>query len=69
VTQVAVSQQIKLVETELGAELFYRKQNKIFPTKEGEYFYRVAKDIIQKYDHAANMIKIHGKNKNITIAK
>ena len=70
VTQVAVSQQIKLVETELGADMFYRRQNKIIPTKEGEYFYKVAKDILEKYDHAANMVKIHEKNtKGLKIAK
>ncbi len=65
VSQVAVSQQIKLIEKELGTELFCRKQNKVVPTKEGEYFYREAKDILLKFDNAFNTIKLQEKRKEI----
>ncbi len=60
VTQVAVTQQIKLVESELDTKLFFRRKNKIFPTKEGDFFYREAKDILERYDNAFQMIKLHG---------
>ena len=63
VTQVAVSQQIKLVEAELETKLFMRKKNKIFPTREGDYFYKEAREILQRYDNASNMIKIHERSR------
>lgn len=63
VSQVAVSQQIKLIEKELGTSLFFRKRNKIVPTQDGEFFYQEAKDILSKYDNATSIIKLHQKNK------
>ncbi len=63
VTQVAVSQQIKQIENELETKLFVRNKNKISPTQQGDYFYREAKEIVQRYDNASNMVKIHEKAK------
>ncbi len=63
VTQVAVSQQIKLVENELETQLFYRKKNRIYPTREGDFFYKEAKEIVQRFDNASNMVKIHEKTR------
>lgn len=47
ISQSAVSQQIKLLEEELGAQLFIRQHNNIVLTESGEELYPLAKQVLK----------------------
>lgn len=61
VSQPALSQQIKLLETELGVDLFIKVQRQIYRkvalTQEGEVFLKDAQKILQLCDKAKTNIK------------
>jgi DNA-binding transcriptional LysR family regulator len=61
VSQPALSQQIKLLETELGIDLFIKVQRQIYRkvalTEEGEAFLKDAQKILQLCDNAKKNIK------------
>ncbi|MGX7257249.1 LysR family transcriptional regulator [Enterococcus hermanniensis] len=50
VSQSAISQQIRLLEEELGVELLHRQHRKFFVTPAGDYFYREAKRLLADID-------------------
>jgi DNA-binding transcriptional LysR family regulator len=61
VSQPALSQQIKLLETELGVDLFIKVQRQIYRkvalTQEGEVFLKDAQKILQLCDKAKTQVK------------
>jgi DNA-binding transcriptional LysR family regulator len=61
VSQPALSQQIKLLETELGVDLFIKVQRQIYRkvvlTQEGEAFLKDAQKIVQLCDKAKNNVR------------
>lgn len=50
VSQSAISQQIRLLEEELGVELLHRQHRKFFVTPAGDYYYREAKRLLADID-------------------
>ncbi len=48
ITQPAVSKQIRLLEEELGCELFIRRANRLVLTREGDFLYEHAKNIVTR---------------------
>ena len=48
ITQPAVSKQIRLLEEELGCELFIRRANHLVLTREGDFLYEHAKNIVTR---------------------
>lgn len=53
ISQTAVSQQIKLLERELGFELFVRGKHGVSLTPAGEVFYRQCRQLMTRYNDAA----------------
>lgn len=53
ISQTAVSQQIKLLERELGFELFVRGKRGVSLTPAGEVFYKQCKQLMIRYNDAA----------------
>lgn len=53
ISQTAVSQQIKLLENELGYELFVRGKRGVSLTPAGEVFYRQCRQLMTRYNDAA----------------
>ncbi len=49
VTQSAVSQQIRTLETRYGRKLVERAKRRVHPTPAGEIFYEISKDIVNRY--------------------
>lgn len=57
-TQSAVTQQLQLLEADLGVALFYRKKARIFLTPEGESIFRVASQSYAQVEaHLADLLK------------
>jgi len=54
ISQSAVTQNIKKIETELGFPLLIRNKHFVKNTAQGEFFYRAAKDILLRYRQALN---------------
>ncbi len=50
ISQSAISQQIKALETELGVELLQRKKRSFTLTKAGEFFYKRSLVLVADYD-------------------
>ena len=50
VTQSAVSQQIRTLETRYGRKLVERTKRRVRPTPAGEIFYEVSKEIVTRYN-------------------
>lgn len=50
ISQSAISQQIKALETELGVELLHRKKRSFTVTKAGEFFYKKSLVLVADYD-------------------
>jgi len=57
VTQSAISQNIKSLETKIGAKLFSRNGRSVYLTDEGERLYSIARDFLNKIDHAVHEIQ------------
>ena len=54
VTQPSVSNAIKALEEEFGVNLFYRNNNKLTLTPEGEIFYKQAEELLAHADSVAS---------------
>jgi len=50
VTQSAVSQQIRTLETRYGRKLLERAKRRVRPTPAGEIFYEISKEIVSRYN-------------------
>ena len=50
ISQSAISQQIKALETELGVQLLVRENRKFHVTAAGDYFYRQSKELLREID-------------------
>ncbi len=57
VTQSAISQNIKSLENKVGVKLLSRNGRSISLTDEGERLYSLARDFLNKIDHAVNDIQ------------
>jgi DNA-binding transcriptional LysR family regulator len=57
VTQSAISQQVKTLESELGAKLFVKKGGKIVLTPAGKYFYNVGTEIMDKVEEIRENVR------------
>ena len=55
--QSNVSFRIRRLEEHLGATLFVRLRRGVKPTKEGDLFYRHAKDVLGKIEEARDIVK------------
>lgn len=56
ISQSAVSQQIKLLEEELGTQLFVRQHNSVTTTESGEAFYPLAKQVLRSTNECLSRI-------------
>ena len=59
VTQAAVSQRIKQLESKLNAPLFNREKNNIYLTSAGEQLVPYAESIMAAWQHAKQEISLH----------
>lgn len=57
VTQSAVSQQLKSIESRQDAKLVERAKRRLTLTAEGEIFYRYAQDIVRRYEEMKHRIQ------------
>ena len=64
VTQPSVSNAIKALEEEFGVNLFYRNNNKLTLTPEGEKFYQNAEELLAHADAVRS--ELHELRKQIT---
>ena len=69
ITQQPLSRQIKDLETELEAKLFYRTKRTVSLTEVGEIFLVEARKILQQTDYAVELVKqaSQGKIGSITV--
>ncbi|MBV9677741.1 MAG: LysR family transcriptional regulator [Acidobacteriaceae bacterium] len=69
VSQSGVSGQVRDLERELGVALFCRDQKQISLTPEGVFFLREAQEILERADHAAQMVRqpAQGRSGKLTI--
>ncbi len=56
-TQPALSRHIHDLEQALGAQLFIRDTHNVYLTPIGELFYPEAKAIVERYDHALDLVR------------
>jgi DNA-binding transcriptional LysR family regulator len=59
VTQPAVSQQVRLLEKELGVALFHRRGREVALTEAGQVFYGYARQIVQLMEDARQAMEEH----------
>jgi DNA-binding transcriptional LysR family regulator len=64
VSQPAISQQIKALETEYGVKLLHREGNEIVPTEDGKVIYSYAAQIIAFFEHSKDLVS---QNKDILL--
>lgn len=64
VTQPSISNAIKALEEEFGVNLFFRNNNKLTLTPEGEIFYKSAEELLAHADSVES--KFHGLRKKVT---
>lgn len=67
ISQSAISQQIQLLEKELGYNLLVRKNRKFELTVAGEYFYKESKRILSDIDNLQIKTKILASNDKYTL--
>ena len=69
ISQTAVSQQIKLLEEELGFQLFYRDKRSVRLTDVGQIFYRQCRQVMTQYHTAVNQCQkmANGNESNIKV--
>ena len=58
ITQSAVSARIKLLEENLGVQLFTREKRKIEPTSAAHRFYKYADTVVTNWDQAKQMVSL-----------
>ena len=64
ISQSAISQQMKVLEDELGAELIRRSNRRFQLTEIGDYFYTRSKAIVKETEDLKAKIKQMQKNQN-----
>lgn len=57
ISQSGMSQQLSNIEKEIGAPLFLRMNNQLFPTREGDIYLRYAKEILGMHARAMKEIE------------
>jgi LysR family transcriptional regulator, glycine cleavage system transcriptional activator len=67
ITQSAVSRQIKALEDHLGVTLFDRRQRALVLTDNGQALYRVATEVLERLQAAADQIKAEGRTRQMSI--
>ncbi len=67
VTQSAVSRQIKALEDHLGIALFERRPRALVLTEEGEAFYRVTADTLERLQDATERIKTSSRGRPVAV--
>ena len=60
VSQPSVTSAIQELEKEFGVNLFYRQSKRMIVTKEGEYLFEQAKDILTRVDETTRAMKNFG---------
>ena len=68
ISQPSISVHIKLLEEDLSVPLFARNHTQVTLTKEGEYFYSLAKDILDKVEENKRLVRCYAKESKIQIA-
>jgi LysR family transcriptional regulator, glycine cleavage system transcriptional activator len=67
VTQSAVSRQIKALEDHLGVALFERRQRALALTESGHALYRVATDVLERLQAAADQLRAAGRARQLSL--
>ncbi len=60
ISQPSISASIRELENEFGIKLFYRRKNRLIPTKEGEIFYNKINGLLEDIIHVTNQMKVIG---------
>lgn len=68
VTQSAVSRQVKILEEQLGTELFERRHRSLLLTETGQELYRAATSAMKLLSDSAGRIKGRGSNRILTVS-
>lgn len=67
VTQSAVSKQIRLLEENLGTELFYRERRQVMLTDAGQTLYAEAREALHRLAETSGRIRSRVSSRNLTI--
>jgi DNA-binding transcriptional LysR family regulator len=67
ITQSAVSRQIKALEDHLGVALFERRQRALVLTEGGHALYRVATDVLERLQAAADQLRASGRTRQLSL--
>ena len=67
ITQSAVSRQIKALEDHLGVALFERRQRALALTESGHALYRVATDVLERLQGAADQLRAAGRARQLSL--
>jgi len=67
ITQSAVSKKIRLLEENLGFELFIREPRQLLLTEAGVEFYSEAKSVLNQMSDSINRIRRHANTNTVTI--
>jgi LysR family glycine cleavage system transcriptional activator len=67
ITQSAVSRQIKALEDHLGVALFERRQRALVLTENGHALYRVATDVLDRLQAAADQLRTSGRTHQLSL--
>ena len=67
ISQSAISQQMQVLESELGVKLFIRQNRKFTLTPSGEYFYHYGKDILKRVDKLKTEVVCLGDEESLTL--
>jgi len=67
ITQSAVSRQIKALEDHLGVALFERRQRALALTESGHALYRVATDVLERLQAAADQLRAAGRARQLSL--
>ena len=68
ISQPSISVHIKLLEDDLKVPLFVRQHTQIQLTKEGEYFYPLAKELLEKVNENKRLLLSYSNNKRIQLS-
>lgn len=68
ITQSAVSRQVKLLEEQLGTELFHRRHRTLLLTEAGQEFYRAATSALKLLDDSAGKIRERATSRVLTVS-
>lgn len=68
ISQSAISQQIKMLENELGTQLFIRKNRSFELTPAGDYFYRHGKALLEEFEQIKQETKRRGEDDELFLS-